>query len=556
MDWLSQLFLGDSVAHSVLILALVVTTGLLLGGVRVFGVSLGVGGVLFAGLAFGHFDLTLNHELMEFVKEFGLILFVYAIGLQVGPGFFASLRRQGLSLTIAAATIVLGGTAIAVAIGLLAGIDFTAAVGLLTGAVTNTPSLGAAQQALKDLPAAGADAASVVGMGYAVAYPFGIVGIILTMIIVRRLFRIDPAAEAAEFERLQHEGVQPILTKNFEVLNANLAGLSIEQLAELTGPGAIVTRICRRGVQQLALAEVRLEVGDVVHAIGTTSRLDAFRVIVGRESDVDLPKLPSRIAVRRVVVTRKAPCGKELHALGLDERYGVIITRIIRAGLEFTPTRDLRVQFGDRLVIVGVEQAVERAAKELGDSVGELDKTHIVPFFVGIALGVLLGSLPIAIPHMPAPIKLGLAGGPLIVAIALSRLGKAGPFIAYMPNPAKMMLRELGISLFLACVGLAAGEKFFGILASGDGFLWMGLAAIITFVPIFAVALYMRGRRKLNFVSLCGLLSGSMTDPPALAYATQLVKSDAVSIAYATVYPLTMLLRVVIAQIVVVLALG
>ncbi|MCU0662661.1 MAG: putative transporter [Myxococcota bacterium] len=552
MEWLTNLFVGGSVAHSVLVLSLVISLGLAVGNIRIAGVSLGVGGVLFSGLAFGHLGLGLHTELLEFVREFGLILFVYAIGLQVGPGFFASLRSQGLMLNLMAVVIVLSGTGIAVLIALFAGVDLPTAVGMLCGGVTSTPSLGAAQQAVADVALAPEGAAQMIGLGYAVAYPFGIVGIILTMALLRRLFRIDPAKEAEQFTLLQNKTHKPLQSLDFDITNANLDGLTVDEIAELSGPGIVITRVFRNSAQTLASHDTVVRLGDTIHAVGTHKQLERLRVIVGKKSELELRSLPSPIAVRRVVATQKAVIGKSLEELDLDDQFGVVITRVVRSGVEFSPTASQRLHFGDRIVIVGMEQAIERAARHVGNSVSDLDKPHIVPVFVGIALGVIVGSIPFAIPGIPAPVKLGLAGGPLLVAIALGRVGKLGPLISYLPNPAGILLRELGISLFLACVGLRSGEKFFEIVATGSGLKWMGLAALITFLPVFCVGLYARAIKKLNFVSLCGVLAGAMTDPPALAYASSLVKNDSPSIAYATVYPLTMLLRVVLAQIVVI----
>lgn len=554
MDWLVVLFRDNSVAHSIVILSLVVAVGLAIGSVSVRRVSLGVGGVLFAGLAFGHFGLTLGHETMDFVREFGLILFVYAIGLQVGPSFFSSFRRQGLVLNGLAVAIIAGGTLVAIALALLADLTIPTAVGLLSGAVTNTPSLGAAQQAIKDLHLPGSDGAELVGLGYAVAYPFGIVGTIGTLLLIRKLFRIDVEQEAQQFAQVQHSQVKPIAAKDIEVQNANLRGKTIDQLAELAGPGVVITRVYHQGRQQLATGDTVLDVGDVVHAVGTEARLDNFRVIVGKVSDLELPALPSNITVRRIVVTQRAVVGKSIEELNLTQDYGILITRIVRSGVEFSAMQGLRLQFGDRLVVVGEDRAISRAVPLVGDSVHDLEKPQIVPVFVGIMLGVIVGSWPVMLPHMPVAVKLGLAGGPLIVAILLGRLGKVGPLLVYMPNPAKTLLREFGIALFLAAVGLRAGERFFEIVLAGDGLYWMALAALITVVPLLTVGIVARAWKKINFVSLCGLLSGSVTDPPALAYASQLVKSDAPSISYATVYPMAMLLRVIIAQAIILVA--
>ncbi len=555
MDWLVALFKDGSVAQGLLILSLVISAGLSLGNVRIRKVSLSVGGVLFAGLLAGHLGLKVNSEIIEFTREFGLVLFVYAIGLQVGPGIVSSLRAQGLTLNLLAAAIVLGGTGITVLIVVFGGASLPVALGLLSGAVTNTPSLGAAQQAFKDLKPVVDDAPALLGVGYAVAYPLGIIGIILTMHLVKRLFRIDPDKEAEEFERQRTRLIKPILTRNFEVTNPNLAGLKIDRLVELAGTGVVVTRVYREGRQQVATPETTIQSGDILHAVGTEARLEGFRVIIGKVSDLELPALPSRISFRPITVTTKEAVGKEIDELELDEKYGVIITRVIRSGVEFSPTKGLRIQFGDRLMAVGEEQALAQASHELGDSVRDLEKPQMIPIFIGIALGVILGTWPISILGMPAAVKLGLAGGPLVVAILLSRIGKVGPFIVYMPNAAKSLLREFGICLFLACVGLKAGERLFPILFSHQGLAWVGMAALITIIPLVLVGIVARAVHKLDYVTICGLLAGSMTDPPALAYATETFKNDAPSVAYATVYPLTMLLRVVLAQLFVIVAL-
>lgn len=544
------------VAAAVAVLGIVISLGLAVGHFRVAGISLGVGGVLFVGIAFGHFGITFSPEILEFVREFGLILFVYAIGLQVGPGFFSSLRRDGLTLNLLAVAIVLGGTAIAVAIGLLAGVEFPAAVGLLSGAVTNTPSLGAAQQALSGLHSVGPDSSQLVGMAYAVAYPFGILGIILTMLLVRKAFRIDVRKEAEEFRRSRSRNSRPLNTRNVEITNENLEGRTVDEVLDLAGGGVVASRLFRGGVQMLAGHDVRLALGDVIHVVGTDEHIERFRTIAGRFSDIKLPEAPNVIYIRRVVVTRPEIAGKGLDDLALDDRLGVIVTRVIRSGVEFTPTRGLHLQFGDGLMLVGTEMTTTKAAQELGDAVSNLDRPHIIPVFFGIALGVVVGSIPLAVPSVPAPVRLGLAGGPLVVAILLSRFGRIGPFLAYIPNPAKKLLAEFGIALFLACVGLKSGERFVEVLTGGNGLKWMGLAALITLVPLLVVGFLARGFKRLNYVSLCGLLSGSMTDPPALAYATDLLGDDSPSVAYATVYPLTMLLRVVLAQVIVLIALG
>lgn len=550
MGWLYALFTNHSVAHTVVALSLVVAAGLALGAIRVRGLSLGVGGVLFAGLAFGHIGLRVDGELLHFVREFGLILFVYAVGLQVGPGFVSSLRRQGLWLNIFAATIVLAGTLTAILVAALAGVELPAAVGMLSGAVTNTPSLGAAQQALAEI-GAGPDATQIVGLGYAVAYPFGILGIIITMLLVRRVFRVDTEAESEEFQRLQTGRVVSLTTQNVEITNTNIDGMTVQQTLDLVSSKVVLSRLLRDGNQEIATPETVLRTGDIVHAVGTERGIATFRTLVGRDSALPLPSMPAHIVVARVVVTRAEHVGHALGDLDLEGAFNVVVTRVVRSGVEFTPTQGMRLQLGDRMILVGRQQNIDAAAAHLGNQVQELDRPHILSIFLGITLGVLVGSVPLALPGVPAPVRLGLAGGPLLVAILLGRIGRIGPFVTYLPNPAKKLLGEFGIALFLGCVGLKSGERFIEVLATGDGLLWMGLAAVVTLLPLLVVGFVARVWKRLNYVSLCGLLSGSMTDPPALAYATQLVGNDSPSIAYATVYPMTMLLRVVLAQLMV-----
>jgi len=556
MEWLKELFTGETVAHSLLILALVAASGVLLGSFKIKGVGLGIAGVLFTGLAFGHYGFHINKEVMEFVREFGLILFVYTIGMQVGPGFVASLRKQGLPLNIMAGTVVMLGALITVAIVFLGGIDMSIAVGLFSGGTTNTPALGAAQQALKNLtnftPEQLEQFAKNPGLGYAVAYPFGIMGIILTMGIIRGLFKVHPTQEAAEFAKQMQSNTPKLSNLNIAVTNPNLDGLTVERIPGLANSGVVISRLLRGKEMDVATPEMEMRLGDILHAVGPADKLKEIQIVIGKVSDVDLKSMPSHVTTRRVVVTKKSVLGKTIEELDLDA-YGVAVTRVSRAEIEFTPAANVRLQFADTLLLVGEEEAIAKAAKELGNSPKQLNHPQIVPIFVGIALGVLVGSIPFHFPHMPAAVKLGLAGGPLIVAILLSRLGRLGPLIYYMPISANLMLRELGITLFLACVGLKAGDQFIKTLTQGDGFYWMGLAAIITLVPILLVGLIARAFYKLNYTSICGVLAGSMTDPPALAFANAMTGSDAPSISYATVYPLTMLLRVLSAQLLVLL---
>ncbi|MDD5656979.1 MAG: putative transporter [Elusimicrobia bacterium] len=541
---------AHSVASAIMVICLVGALGLALGNIRVFKVNLGIAGVLFSGIIFGHFGVAADEQVLEFLREFGLILFVYTIGMQVGPGFFSSLRREGLKLNALAAAVVLLGAGLTALLARLCAIAMPAAVGIFSGATTNTPSLAAAQQALRDLPALGETAARLPGIGYAVAYPFGILGTILVMILARAAFRVDMGAEARRAAGAPEPGLARL---NIKVENRNLDGLPLARLPALESLGVRVSRIMHEGRQSVSHPEAILHVGDVLLAVGPRDKLDEFALVVGRPADVDLRELPSPLVSQRVIVTRREVLGKSLAELDLAGRYDVVVTRAARAEIEFVAGADYTLHFADALQVVGAPDAVAKAAQALGNSPRSLSHPQLIPVFTGIALGVLLGSLPIRLPGMPASVRLGLAGGPLIVAILLSRVRRIGPLSWYMPISANFMLRELGIILFLSCVGLRAGGSFLATLMGGQGLLWLACGAAITFVPLAAVALFARLRLKLDYFSLCGLLAGSMTDPPALAFANSQAGSGATSISYATVYPLVMLLRVICAQILVLL---
>ncbi len=547
MDWLVELFVTDSVAHALLILSIVAAAGVALGNIKVSGVGLGIAGVLFSGLFFAHLGVRVNPDVVEFAREFGLVLFVYTIGMQVGPGFLASLRRQGLPLNLMALAVVVLGVVITILVS-YAGIAVPVAVGLFSGATTNTPSLAAAQQALKSVEGTGDAMRQMPGLGYAIAYPFGVIGLILAIALTRLLFRIDLKKEVTALERERVATAGRLATINLEVKNPNLEGLEIRQIPTLSSSGVVVSRISRGTGVEVATPETRVRIGDILHAVGAQEQLEQLRLVVGSESKVDLKALPSKIITKRIMVTKNAALRRSIDELDVAHNYGVMITRATRAGIEFTAAADFRVQFGDILMVVGEPDAIRRLAEDLGDSPEHLDHPHVVPIFVGIALGILLGSLPLAVPGMPVPVHMGLAGGPLLTAIILSRLGRLGPLIWYMPVNANLMLREIGITLFLACVGLRAGDRFVETLTQGSGLYWMGMAAVITIVPVLAVALFARAVLKLNFLSLAGLLAGSMTDPPALAFARSLADSEGASMSYAAVYPLVMLLRVFAAQ--------
>lgn len=547
MDWFIQLITGHSAAHAVLIFSAVIALGVALGHLRVFGISLGIAGVLFAGLLFGHFHLTVEDEILEFIREFGLILFVYTIGMQVGPGFFASFRRQGLKLNLLAASVVLGGVLVAVIIRYATGLPVPVLVGLLSGAVTNTPGLGAAQQVLRDRLDDPAELA-LPGMAYAVAYPFGILGIILTMLLIRRVFRINLEEEARRFEQEQGQKGQAPRNFNLLVANAKLNGLEVRKLAGAVQADFVISRLLRNDKVIIPTADTQLQVGDVLHVVCTQENAEKLALVVGDLSPVDVRAVPSGLTARNILITQNSAVGKTIGELDLLNRYGVAITRINRAGTELLAKASLELQFGDRVTVVGNENALKKVAVELGDSLKQLNHPNILPVFIGIILGVLLGSIPIHVPGVPAPVKLGLAGGPLLVSILLSRFARVGPIVWYLPLSANLVLREIGITLFLACVGLRSGGRFVETLLSGDGLVWMGLGALITAIPILLVGYIARALYKLNYLSICGLLAGSMTDPPALGFANQMSASDAPAITYSSVYALTMFLRILTAQ--------
>ena len=528
---------------------LVSAAGLAIGNIKLFGINLGIAGVLFAGIIFGHFGLDINHETLEFLRDFGLILFVYSIGTQVGPGFFSSFRKEGIRLNLIAAGVVLGGVAVTLAAARLAGFDIPTAVGMYAGAVTNTPSLAAAQQTLGAINPEAANSASV---GYALAYPGAILGIILTMVLIRRIFKAQAAGDMLQVQA--EKAAAGFTTLSIAVENRNLDGLKVGDIPAINELGVVVSRYYRGGKMAVAHDDTVIRAGDVLLAVGNEVNVNKFTLVVGSKSEMDLKKLPSRIIYSRVIVTRKEVIGKTLDEIRLESRYDVAATRVARADVEFLVSDSYVLQFADNLVIVGEEDAVARAAAMLGNSPKDLNSPQLIPAFIGIAAGVLLGSIPIALPGLSEPVKLGLAGGPLIMAILLSYIQHIGPLNWYLPPAGNLMLRELGIVLFLSCVGLKAGGRFFETLLNGNGLYIVLFSFLITVIPILIVGILAKAKFKLNYMSLCGVLAGSMTDPPALAFANAMNPSSNLSaMSYSTVYPLVMILRVMSAQIIVLL---
>jgi putative transport protein len=558
MNWLFQMHTAQPVAHAIGVLALVCVAGMAVGSLKVRGVGLGTAGVLFAGILTGYFGKPVDHATLEFVKEFGLILFVFTIGLQLGPGFLAALRQQGLALNALAATVVALGALTAPALGWLLGIDPAAVLGVLSGATTNTPSLGAAQQTLTTLPGVSPDRQELPALAYAVTYPVAIAGIIGTLLALKGLFRIDPLKEAEVFAAEQRRGAEPVERRTLIVENSNLEGVQVEAIPGRREMGVTVSRIRRteQAEVRLAAGDTVLKKGDRIVAVGAGAMLDQFERVVGRRTDEDLLQAPGGVTSLRVVVTSKRALGKSVSELGLDHLFGVVITRITRADLEMSAVQDLGLRFGDVLQVVGDQASVQKAAVFLGNSLKELNETHFIPLFIGIALGIGLGTLPVAVPGLPQPLRLGLAGGALIVALVLGRLGRIGRLVLHMPANVNLAFREFGIALFFAAVGLMAGAKFFSTVFSPVGALWLFAGLFVTVPPLLVVGVFARAVLKMNFMALSGLLAGSMTDPPALAFASNISRSDAPTVSYATVYPLTMVLRILSAQLLVLLLCG
>jgi putative transport protein len=558
MTWLIDLFTKPSVGQQVLAIAITAALGLMIGKIKVKGIGLGSAGALFVGIALGHLGIRVEPNVLHFIQEFGLILFVYTIGMQVGPGFVDSIRRHGLVLNVLSTSVVLLGVFVTLCLYFFTDMhnNVPVLIGMLCGAVTNTPSLGAANSAFA---AAGVDT-SLTGIGYAVAYPFGVIGIILVMILTRVIFRQDPnkAAESYAAEIAAHS--KEIESCSLEVENQNLYGIQLKEIPNLVSSGVVITRLMRGESIFTPSGKTVIKQGDKVHMVGMPEAVAAMEKIIGKRLEKPITQetcttSEKKIFVKTILVTNKKILGRTIGSLALAERYGVNISRVVRSGFKFTGRLDLRIKFADKLRVVGTAEGIEAAAKELGNSLTALDHPEILPAFLGIFLGVIVGSIPIALPGMPTPLKLGLAGGPLIVAIVLSRKRKIGPLNFFMANSANLMLREFGLTLFLSCVGLNAGIKFFDVLLNGEGLRYMALAAFITFIPIAIVAVVGHLVFKVNYLSLCGVLAGATTDPPALAFANGQANSEAVNIGYASVYPLTMLLRILSGQVLAILLL-
>ena len=559
MNWLQDLLTNpNSIAHIVALYAFVIAAGVLLGKIKFFGISLGVTFVLFVGILAGHFGFTGNPAILSFVQDFGLILFVFCIGLQVGPSFFSSFKRGGITLNLLAVGIVFLNIAVALILyfALQGRVDIPMMVGILCGAVTNTPGLGAANEALQQLHYQGPE----IAMGYACAYPLGVMGIILSMIIIRYICRVDVQRDSDEIQK--EEEANPHMkpyTISLKVQNEALSGKTLSQVQNFLARDFVCTRIIQDGHMITPNANTVLRLGDRMFLVCAEDDSEAIMAFIGPkiEQDWDATNQQDKPMVsRRILVTQPNINGKTLGELHFSSMYGVNVTRVNRSGMDLFAARQLRLQVGDRVMVVGPQDAIERVANLLGNQLRRLDHPNIVTIFVGILCGILFGSLPIAIPGMPTPVKLGLAGGPLIISILIGRFGHKVKLVTYTTMSANLMLREVGLVLFLASVGIKAGENFVQMVVEGDGVLYVGLGFLITFIPLIITGIIARWHHRVNYFTLMGLIAGSNTDPPALAYANQIAGNDAPAVGYSTVYPLTMFLRILTAQLFILLMAG
>ena len=558
-----DLFFGQGTGHSIMLLAFVIATGLYLGKFKVKGVSLGTTWILFVGIVLSHFGFRADENLLHFLKEFGLILFVFSIGLQVGPGFFHSFKKGGLTLNMLAICLVLLGVITTYVLHLITGESLVTLTGVMSGAVTNTPGLGAAQQTFYDVTSSGSflsevgasDISASLASGYAVAYPLGVLGVIAVLMIVKAAFRIDLKKEEAQLDG-EEAGIESAVRVAFQVENPAIFGKTLVEIDKEITNKFVVSRILRDGAVEVPLASTVINKDDKVLVVTSQASVDVVTMLFGKV--IDMPKevwdkLDTSMSVRKLVITKSSLTGKKLKELKIRSTYGVSITRVSRAGVDLVANPNLTLQLGDVILVVGPDNAIDKVAKAVGNSESTLSHPHLIPIFFGIALGVLLGSIPMKFPGIPQAIKFGLAGGPLIVAILIGYFGPRLKITTYTTTSANMMLRELGISIFLAAVGLGAGENFVSSIVNG-GYWWILYGALITIIPTSLIAVIGRLVFKLNFYQICGLLSGSCTNPPVLAFAQNAYGTDYTSVSYATVYPLSMFMRVLVAQVLILIA--
>ena len=562
---MKDLFLGQGVAHTIMLLAFVIGIGTYLGRFKIKGVSIGATWILFMGILMSHLGFRADPEMLHFIKEFGLILFVFSIGLQVGPGFFQSFKKGGVTMNLLAAGMILLAVLVTLAIHWITGESLVTMVGVMSGAVTNTPGLGAAQQTLTDAMIAGgqtreaaASATSSLASAYAVAYPLGVLGVIFIVILLKGIFKVDLEKEKTELEKEEVGAQDTARRMHCEVENPAVFGRRLADVVSDMSNKFVVSRIMRDGVISIPGPDTVLQQGDKVLIVTSQANVDTVRIIFGEEIPMHLDdwvRKDEHLVTRRLVITNSSLTGKRLRDLHIRKQYGVSATRILRSGLELVARPNLILQVGDSVLVVGEADAIDHVAAILGNKPEKLSHPNLVPIFFGIALGVIFGSIPLRFPGIPQPVKLGLAGGPLIIAILLGHFGPKWKITTYTTVSANMMIREIGISFFLAAVGLGAGENFVSAVVNG-GYWWILYGALITLIPVLLTGLIARLVFKLNFYQICGLLSGGNTDPAVLAFAQGAYGTDYTSINYATVYPLSMFLRVLAAQLLVLFALA
>lgn len=546
MEWLYNLFFQQSVAHTILVYALVITLGVLLGKIKVGTFSLGVTFVLFVGLAAAHFGLVVDPVQLTLVKEFGLILFIFCLGLQVGPGFFSYFKKDGSKFNMLALLLVSLGVLVTIAAyyALQGRISFPMVVGVMSGAVTNTPGLGAAQETLRII-----GNSEPIALGYAVAYPLGILGVVFSIWLVKVLFHIDVDKENELAEQKAHSAEEQPNHITIHITNRSLDGKTLLECKRLIGRQFVISRMQpKNGETFIPAGNTVLHTGDIVRIVCTSHDQEAILAFFGEIVHIEWEKKNAQLVSRRIVITQSNINGKTIGDLHLRTTFGLNITRINRSGIDLLASPDLILQVGDRVMVVGELEAINKVEKLLGNTLKRLDNPHVITIFLGIFLGIIVGSIPVYFPNAPMPAKLGLAGGPLIVAILIGRFGYKMHLITYTTHSANLMLREIGISFFLASVGLASGDKFVENVVSMQGLMWIGIGALITFLPVFITGVVARLGLKLNFLTIMGILAGASTNPTALAYASSQANNDQPAIAYSTVYPLAMFLRIIFAQ--------
>lgn len=548
MEWLSSLFLEHSALQAVVIISLISALGLGLGKVKIFGITLGVTFVFFAGILAGHLGLSVDSQMLNYAESFGLVIFVYALGLQVGPGFFASFRKEGVTLNMLAVAVVLLGTALCITATVFTGISLPDAVGILCGATTNTPALGAAQQTLKQL---GMES-NTPALGCAVAYPLGVIGVILAVLLIRKLL-----VRKEDLVLNQKDETNKTYIAAFQVHNPAIFNKSIKDIAQLSYPKFVISRLWRDGNVSIPTSEKIIKEGDRLLVVTAEKDVLALTVLFGQQEntdwnkeDIDWNAIDRQLVSQRIVVTRPELNGKKLGSLRLRNTYGINISRVYRAGVQLLATPELTLQLGDRLTVVGEAAAIQNVEKVLGNAVKSLNEPNLVAVFVGIVLGLALGAIPFAVPGVSVPVKLGLAGGPIIVGILIGTFGPRLHMVTYTTRSANLMLRALGLSMYLACLGLDAGAHFFDTIFRPEGLLWIGVGFGMTIIPVLLVGIIAFKFMKIDFGSVSGMLCGSMANPMALNYANDTIPGDNPSVSYATVYPLSMFLRVIIAQII------